>query len=94
MEGNKLSGGLPEVRRQNRAHIREVIYRRAPITRTEIASELGLTLPTVTTSVAKMLEDGLLLESPSPDSVGCYGLIRRLDTQLGLNWDRMKPPFC
>lgn len=87
MEGNKSSGGLPEVRRQNRAHIREVIYRRAPVTRTEIASELGLTLPTVTTSVAKMLEDGLLLESPSPDSVGSAGgrppLLLRFNPKAG-----------
>ena len=61
MDGNK-TGGLSEVRRRNRTHIREIIYRRAPITRTEIAHELGLTLPTVTTSVAQMLEDGLMPE--------------------------------
>ena len=72
MDGNK-TGGLSEVRRRNRTHIREIIYRRAPITRTEIAHELGLTLPTVTTSVAQMLEDGLLTETLMAEPAGSAG---------------------
>lgn len=64
----KKGRSLPEVRRRNRICIKELIYRKAPITRTEVAEELGLTLPTITTSVAQMLEEGLLLEEPMSDA--------------------------
>lgn len=86
MDGNK-TGGLSEVRRRNRTHIREIIYRRAPITRTEIAHELGLTLPTVTTSVAQMLEDGLLTETLMAEPAGSAGgrppLLLRFNPEAG-----------
>ncbi len=62
--------GLSAVRRRNRRNIRSLLYRRAPVTRTELAEALGLTLPTVTTSVSQMLEEGLLLEEPSPEAGG------------------------
>ncbi len=58
----KKGGGLPEIKRINRVHIKEMIYQRAPITRSEIADRLALTLPTVTTSVADMLAEGILCE--------------------------------
>ena len=64
----RKGGSLPDVRHRNRVHIRQAIYRGAPITRTEIADQLGLTLPTITTSVAQMLEEGLLLEEPMSDA--------------------------
>ncbi len=83
----KQSGGLSEVRRRNRAHIREAIYKRAPVTRTEIAEELGLTLPTVTTSVADMLEEKLLLEEPLPDAAYLNGPGGRRPLLLRFNPD-------
>ncbi len=59
-------GSLPEVRRQNRIKIKELIYKNAPITRTVVAERLGLTLPTITTSVIEMLADGILIEKEIP----------------------------
>lgn len=64
----KKGRGLPEVKRLNRVYMKEVIYKRAPVTRVEIAEELGLTLPTITTNVATMLAEGILEELPVPDA--------------------------
>lgn len=63
----KNAGSLAAVRAANRAHIKQVIYRCAPVTRTEVAARLGLTLPTVTTAVADLLAQGVLAEAPLPD---------------------------
>ena len=60
-------GSLPEVKRQNRIKIKELIYKNAPITRTEVAERLRLTLPTITTSVIEMLTDGILREKEMPE---------------------------
>ncbi|NMA67083.1 MAG: ROK family transcriptional regulator [Clostridiaceae bacterium] len=46
----------------NQLQIRRVIYYNGPLTRQQIANELGVSLPTVTTNVAAMLADGLLTE--------------------------------
>lgn len=60
---------LLTVKELNRLQIRRIIYHKAPITRQQIADELGVSLPTVTTSVAKMLKDGLLTEYESDGMV-------------------------
>lgn len=67
---NERYRGLSVVRQRNRQNLRALLYRRAPVTRNELADTLGLTLPTVTTSVARMLEEGILLETPAPDGSG------------------------
>ena len=46
----------------NELQIRRSIYYNAPVTRQQIADQLGVSLPTVTTNVAQMLADGLLEE--------------------------------
>lgn len=53
---------LISVKALNRLQIRRAIYYNAPVTRQQIADELGVSLPTVTTSIARMLAEGLLLE--------------------------------
>lgn len=53
---------LPRVKEVNQFLIREKIYRRGPVSRIGIAESLGLTLPTITTNVNRMLSDGLLCE--------------------------------
>ena len=58
----KKGVSLPEARRQNRIQIKELIYKKAPITRTEIARRLSLTLPTITTSASEMLAENMLVE--------------------------------
>lgn len=57
---------LLEVKELNRLQIRRVVYHQAPVTRQQIARELGVSLPTVTTNVATMLAEGLLTEYELP----------------------------
>ncbi len=61
-EGISLLG----VKERNRQQIKRVIYRQAPVTRQHITDELGLSLPTITTNVAQMLGEGLLVEYAAP----------------------------
>ena len=65
---NKKGSSLLETRRLNRVSIKDTIYKMEPVTRTDIAREIGLTLPTITTSVNEMLEEGLLEEVPLPEN--------------------------
>lgn len=59
-KGNNLS----ETKRLNRALIKNLIFRSKNITRTDIAHELALTLPTITTTINEMLKEGILKELP------------------------------
>lgn len=60
----KKGNSLLETRRRNRVLIKNMIFRMDNATRTAIAEELGLTLPTITTSVNEMLAEGILEENP------------------------------
>lgn len=59
---------LLETRRINRVLIKKMIFRMENATRTAIAGELGLTLPTITTSVNEMLAEGILEETPMTEN--------------------------
>lgn len=63
----KKGNSLLETRRKNRIYIKNMIYRMEPITRTDVAEALGLTLPTITTSVNEMIAEGLLEEVAVPE---------------------------
>ncbi len=63
----KKGNSLLETRRKNRVLIKNMIFRTEYAARTAIAEELGLTLPTITTSVNEMLAEGILEEIPMPD---------------------------
>ncbi len=63
-----IGNNLPRVKVQNQYAIKEIVYKFGPISRIEIADRLGLTLPTITTSVSTMIKNGLLKEVElSPD---------------------------
>lgn len=51
---------LPRVKSSNQSAILRMIYYYGPIRRAEIAEKLELTLPTVTTNINKMMEEGLV----------------------------------
>lgn len=55
---------LLETRHRNRVLIKKMIFQMDEVTRTQIATELGLTLPTITTSVNDMMAEGLIEEIP------------------------------
>ena len=61
---SKKGNSLLETRRRNRVLIKNMIFRMENARRTAIAEELGLTLPTITTSVNEMLTEGILEEIP------------------------------
>jgi predicted NBD/HSP70 family sugar kinase len=65
---HKKGNSLLETRRRNRVLIKNSIFRMKNATRTGIAEELGLTLPTITTSVNEMLSEGILEEVPIAQS--------------------------
>ena len=62
--GKTKGNSLLETRRRNRVLIKNMIFHMTDATRSAIASELGLTLPTITTSVNEMLAEGILEEIP------------------------------
>lgn len=63
----KKGNSLLETRRKNRIYIKDMIYRTEPVTRTDVANSLGLTLPTITTSVNEMIAEGILEEVAIPE---------------------------
>lgn len=58
----KTGSNLSKVRKNNYAAILGTIYQQGPILRSDIARQLGVTLPTVTTTVKQLLEEGILKE--------------------------------
>ncbi len=65
----KKGSSLLETKIRNRIYIKETIYKKEPITRADIAEELGLTLPTITTGVNEMMEEGILTEVELPEEM-------------------------
>ena len=57
-QGNNLT----RVKRSNQAAIRRLVYHYSPVTRGQLASELGLTMPTITKNVNMMLQAGVVRE--------------------------------
>ena len=60
----KTGSNLSKVRKNNYAAILGTIYQQGPILRSDIAKQLDVTLPTVTTTVKQLLEEGILKEAP------------------------------
>lgn len=50
------------LKQENQSSIRKIIYLRGPVLRSAIAEDLHLTLPTITTNVNAMLQNGILFE--------------------------------
>lgn len=58
---------LLRVKSSNQSSILQMIYHCGPIKRAEIAEQLGLTVPTITTNVNNMITSGLVREVDNPD---------------------------
>lgn len=50
------------LKQENQSSIRKIIYLRGPVLRSAIAEDLHLTLPTITTNINAMLQNGILFE--------------------------------
>lgn len=60
-------GSNHQMLKQKNSHlIRKFIYQNSPVSRVEIAQELGLTTPTITGMVTPLLASGLLRETVAP----------------------------
>ena len=60
-------GSNSQMLKQKNSHlIRKFIYQNSPVSRVEIAQELGLTTPTITGMVTPLLASGLLRETGAP----------------------------
>ena len=60
-------GSNHQMLKQKNSHlIRKFIYQNSPVSRVEVAQELGLTTPTITGMVAPLLASGLLRETVAP----------------------------
>ncbi len=66
LKGNNL----PRVKSSNQSAILRMIYYYGPIQRAEIAERLELTLPTITTNINKMIEDGLVRQVSAAHMTG------------------------
>lgn len=64
MVSDNLSKGnnLLRLKQTNQSAIRKIIYLRGPVLRSSIAGDLHLTLPTITTNVNSMIQNGILFE--------------------------------
>ncbi len=64
MSMGSIGRNLPRIKEVNQFLIRENIYRNGPVSRNDVAKNLALTLPTITTNISNMLDQGLLREIP------------------------------
>ena len=67
-EGNgnmaRIDGiNLAKAKKRNTATMMEILYKFAPIFRTQIADMMGLSLPTITTNIAELIAAGVVEES-------------------------------
>lgn len=69
----KTGSNLSKVRKNNYESILGTIYQQGPITRNEIAKQLGVTLPTVTTTIKPLVEQGVLKEVPLKETEVALG---------------------
>lgn len=60
-------------KQMNHSAILRIIYHYGPLVRGEVAQRLGLTMPTITTSVNKMIAQGLVREIDEPVSTAAIG---------------------
>lgn len=77
---------LSIVKKANSQLIREILYSNSPISRTEIAQRIALSLPTVTTNIAKLIANGAVLEI-SPLPAGEVNQLGRRPVMLDYNLD-------
>ena len=59
----KAGSNLTKVKQANDISILGMIYQNGPVSRGEVARQLGITLPTVTTTVKALLEKGVIQET-------------------------------
>lgn len=83
----KSGGNSETVKNQNMESVKEILYKHEPISRSEIAKILGLTPPTITSSISELMQRGLVRECLVGDAVEASGQKRPLGRRrILLEW--------
>lgn len=97
----KAGSNLSKVRKNNYAAILGTIYQQGPVLRSEIAKQLGVTLPTVTTTVKHLLEEGILKEVPVQETGTVMGrraaavdFVEHAGYAVGIEWSPVGVVAC
>lgn len=97
----RAGSNLTKVKHRNDVSILGIIYQNGPISRGEIARQLEITLPTVTTTVKRLLEKGVIRETEMKEQD--YSLGRKAmavditpDSRwaVGIEWSPFGPVCC
>ena len=75
--GRLHGNNLTNVKKHNETLIKEVVYKYAPISRSEIADMLSLTPPTITSNIAELIEKGIIEERNNEEADEAHGIGRR-----------------
>ena len=79
-----------EIKQKNRTNIFRFFRKKNGVSRQDIVSELGLSLPTVTQNLLELIKDGLIEETGSVGNTGgrrarTYSLVKDARTAIGLD---------
>lgn len=65
------------IKKQNETALKTLLYRKGPLSRSEIAAELSLSSPTITNIVGDYIHQGLIAEFPQAEEVNPHGVGRK-----------------
>ena len=65
------------IKKQNETALKTLLYRKGPLSRSEIAAEMALSSPTITNIVGDYIHQGLMAELPEAESDGPHGVGRK-----------------
>ena len=97
----KAGSNLTKVKQTNDISILGMIYQNGPVSRGEVARQLEITLPTVTTTVKRLLEQGIVWETEMKEqdfSLGRKAMAVDIapDSRyvVGMEWSPFGPVCC
>lgn len=91
-KNRKLTKNL-DIKQQNRMRIFNLLYKSSGLSRQEIASQLQLSLPTVTNNLSELMNEGLIEETGFVGNTGgrnarIYSIVSNARTAIGLDITR------
>lgn len=97
----KAGSNLTKVKQTNDISILGMIYQNGPVSRGEVARQLEITLPTVTTTVKRLLEQGIVRETEMKEqdfSLGRKAMAVDIAPDscyvVGMEWSPFGPVCC
>ena len=97
----KAGSNLTKVKQTNDISILGMIYQNGPVSRGEVARQLEITLPTVTTTVKRLLEQGIVRETEMKEQDFSLGrkamavdIVPDSRYVVGMEWSPFGPVCC